>query len=127
YLHFDLDPDSPYPIDKPVWQAIVEWVEGADIVCSFDHMFDEEEIRGIVEDQSVSGVLSSYPDMLDYVHRIRPELKLFQQVESWEEVDRKLTLTGVIGPDKSASPSTYFLLCNGPLEAELAVKNGAKR
>lgn len=127
YLHFDLNPDSPYPIDKPVWQAIVEWVEGSDIVCSFDHLFDEEEIRSIVEDPSVSGVLSQFSDMLDYVHRIRPEIKLFQQVVSLDEVDRNLPLTGVIGTEDTTMSSSHFLQVNGPLEAEIAVKNGTNR
>lgn len=127
YLHFDFNPDSPYPISKPAWQAIVEWVEGSDIICTFDHLFDEEEIRSIVEDPSVSGVLSHFSDLLDYVHRIRPELRLFQQVDSWEEVDRNLQLTGVIAPGNVAVPSPHFLLVNGPMEAEEAVKNGSHR
>lgn len=127
YLHFDLNPDSPYPISKPAWQAIVEWVEGSDIICSFDHLFDEEEIRSIVEDPSLSGVLSHFPDLLDYVHRIRPEIKLFQHVNSIEDVDQNLPLTGVIGPENAPSTFPHFLLVNGPLEAESAVVNGNHR
>lgn len=123
YLHFDLNPDSLYPISQPAYQAIIEWVEGSGIICSFDHLFEEEQIREIVENQSVAGVLSRYADMLDYVHRIRPELKLFQQVNSAEEADRHLPLTGIIGSAKAATKD-YFQLCAGPLEAEQAVKSG---
>lgn len=127
YLHFDLNPDSAYAITQPAWQAIVEWVEGADIVCSFDHLLDEEAIREIVENSVVAGVSSIYPDLLDHVHRIKPDIKLFQQVQSPEETDQHLPLTGVISPVNAAHLSTSFLLCNGPLEAQDAVKNGVRR
>lgn len=126
YLHFDLNPDSLYPISKPAYQAIIEWVEGSDIIVSFDHLFEEDQIREIIEDQSVVGVLSRFPDMLDFVHRMRPELKLFQQVDSEEEADSHLPLTGIVGPGKSEAEN-YFELCAGPLEAEQAIKKGSNK
>lgn len=124
YLHFDLNPGSSFAISTPAYHAIIEWVEGSDIICSFDHLFDKEQIREIVEDKSVSGVLSQYPDMLDYASRIRPELKLFQKVVKNEEIDQQLSLTGVLG-DESLDPcENHFLICNGPGEAEQAIKSG---
>jgi hypothetical protein len=124
YLHFDLNPDSPYAISTPAFRAIIEWVEGSEIICSFDHLFEEELIREIVEDKSVSGVLSQYPDLLDYVHRIRPELKLFQEIAKEVAIDWQLTLTGILGDISLDSYDNHFLLCHGPLEAEQAIKNG---
>lgn len=127
YLHFDLNPESPYSISQPAWQAIIEWVEGSDIVCSFDHLFDRDAIRQIVENPMVTGVMSHYPDLLDHVSQINPGLKLFQQVDSPEEVDKQLSLTGVICPVQTAYLPHGFLLCNGPLEAQGAVQNGVTR
>lgn len=127
YLHFDLHPESSWAIDQHTWQAIIEWVEGAEIVCSFDHLFEESSIREIVEDPRVTGVLSIYPDMLDYVHRIDPNLKLFQQVDSPEEVDFHLPLTGVLSPEVSPKYETHFKTCHGPLEAEQALRDGVGR
>lgn len=127
YLHFDLNPESPWAIDLHSWQAIIEWVEGSEIICSFDHLFDEAAIREIVDDPRVTGVLSIYPDMLDHVHRIQPDLKLFQQVESPEEVDFHMALTGVISPVISQKYENHIKLCHGPLEAEQAVREGVKR
>lgn len=125
YLHFDFNPDSLYPITQPAWEAIVEWVEGSDIICSFDHLFDEEQIRKIIEHSSVAGVLSRFPDMLDYVHRMRPELQLFQQVDDVSETDHHLDLAGIIGAGDSTIKN-HFHLCEGPLEAQSAVKQGKK-
>src|SRR5690606_6331479 len=119
--------DTTYHISMTAVQAIDVWVEGSDIICSFDHLFDEEEIRSIVEDPSLSGILSHFPDLLDYVHRIRPEIKLFQHVNSIEDVDQNLPLSGVIGPENAPSTFPHFLLVNGPLEAESAVVNGNHR
>lgn len=124
YLHFDLNPDSPYAISTEAWQGIVDWVEGADVICSFDHLFDEDRIREIVDDQSVAGVLSTHPDLLDYVHRLRPGLKLFQQLTPGNEPDRHLTLSGVLSREKVKTGYDSYLFCNGPLEAEEAIKTG---
>ncbi len=125
YLHFDLNPDSPYAISTPAYRAIIEWVEGSQIICSIDHLFEEDQIREIVEDKSVSGVLSQYPDMLDYVYRIRPELKLFQEAPKEGAIDRQLSLTGILGDRSLDSHENHFLICQGPLEAEQAIKAGS--
>ena len=127
YLHFDLNPESPWAIDQHSWQAIIEWVEGSEIICSFDHLFDDAAIREIVEDPRVTGVLSIYPDMLDHVSRMYPELKLFQRVDSPEEVDFHLPLTGVISPIVSPKYGNQFKLCNGPLEAVQAIGDGVSK
>src|SRR5690625_6692085 len=75
-LHFDLNPESPYYIDIPQYKAIIEWVEGSEIISSFDHLFDEKKIRELIEIPNVDGVLSRYPDMLDFVHRLEPDLDM---------------------------------------------------
>lgn len=94
-LHFDLNPESPYHIDIPQYKAIIEWVEGSEIISSFDHLFDEEKIRELIEIPNLDGVLSRYPDMLDFVHRLDPELSLYQYIEG-DPVDPDLPIAGVI-------------------------------
>ncbi|HLT93647.1 MAG TPA: hypothetical protein VKZ56_03755 [Membranihabitans sp.] len=127
YLHFDLDPDSPHAISLPAWQAIVEWVAGSDIICSFDHLFDEDALREILENPIVSGVMSRHADLLHYVQRFRSDLKLFQFVETIEEIDSHLPLTGIIGPNFGIDVDHEFVWCNGPLEAQEAIRNGIRR
>lgn len=127
YLHFDLNPKSPYALDQSAYEAIVEWVEGSDIICSFDHLFDEESIRDLIDSENLAGIMSIYPDMLDYVHRIRPELKLFQKVQSDEAGDDTLPLTGIISEKTNHSRHDLFQLFDDPAKAETAVKSGATK
>src|SRR5690625_1134444 len=94
-LHFDLNPESPYYIDIPQYKAIIEWVEGSEIISSFDHLFDEKKIRELIEIPNVDGVLSRYHDMLDFVHRLEPDLSLYQYLDG-EPVDADLPISGVI-------------------------------
>src|SRR5690625_6884950 len=81
-LHFYLNPESSYNINIPQYKAIIEWVEGSEIISSFDHLFDEKKIRELIEIPNVDGVLSRYSDMLDFVHRLEPDLSLYQYL-SW--------------------------------------------
>lgn len=113
FLHFDLDPKSSFYVDENEYRAIIEWVEGSRIICSFDHLFDEEQIRNLIEIPQVSGVLSRYPDMLDYVHRIDREALLFQRLEG-ETVDGDLPLAGVVTEQKTQSAVKQYILYPDP-------------
>lgn len=119
FLHFDLDPKSPFFIDGNQYRAIIEWVEGSQVICSFDHLFDEEEIRSLIEIPQVSGVLSQYPDMLDYVHRIQPEALLFQRLHGDPaELDKDLPLAGIVTDRETVSSERQYILYP---DAELAM------
>lgn len=124
YLHFDLDPGSPYAIGEADFRGIIEWIEGSDVVCSFDHLFDEEEIKSIIGLPAVRGVLSRYPDMLDFVRRIHPEIKLFQNIFTGNHADPDLPLTAVISEEMPVSDLPWFKFCKDIENAALEETRG---
>ncbi|WP_236973943.1 hypothetical protein [Membranihabitans maritimus] len=126
YLHFELDPREEGAITTEAFTGIIEWVEGPKILCSIDHMFTDEHIREIIEQDAVHGILSKHADLIDFCNRIKPLTSILKVGNGTAPLKEDQTINGILSETIVSTSIPNFVICNSPHDAHKKIKEGLR-
>lgn len=125
YLHFELNPKSNFAISEKDFHEIIAWVEGPKILCSFDHMFDEAQIKTLIQSPHIDGMVSNFPDLLDFCTSILP-LETFLQIQDLNNISPAVHQYKIISPDLHPDLNHPYILCENVTTAIDRLKTDVK-
>ncbi|GAA5220218.1 hypothetical protein [Membranihabitans marinus] len=111
YLHFELNPKSNFAISEKDFHEIIAWVEGPKILCSFDHLFDEDQIKSLIQSPHIQGMVSQFPDLLDFCASVTP-LETFLQIQDTNNISPVADKYKTIAPNSHPELDHPYILCD---------------